>query len=42
MFSEAVINWAANETVSQGYPEELNEGMRACCEMYGWGMFDIV
>ena len=42
MFSEAVVDWAANEAVSQGYPEELNKEMRACCEMYGWGMFDIV
>jgi len=42
IFSKAVIDWAANEYVKQGYPEELNGAMRFVGEMYGWGLFDEV
>ena len=39
-FSKAVIDWAAwAETIKQGYPKELDEGMRALSDMYGWGLF---
>ena len=40
-FSKAVLEWAGNNELEQGYPEELNEGMRMTGEMYGWGLFGI-
>ncbi|MCC2864800.1 M28 family peptidase [Anaerovorax odorimutans] len=40
-FSKAVIDWAAwTKTISQGYPAQMDEAMRATADMYGWGLFD--
>lgn len=39
-FSKAVLEWAAQEDVEQGYSEEMNEGMAYTGAMYGWGLFE--
>ena len=39
-FSKGVIDWAVEtETIVQGYPEPIMEGMKATGAMYGWGLF---
>ena len=41
IFSKAILEWAGNEELEQGYPEEINEGMRYTGDMYGWGLFGM-